>query len=220
MGAKSPQGYSHFVLDLSHHNKSIVWDSLRVMIGPDGKTCKDIGRAKRIIPVEGVFLKATEGMEMKDDCFQQYWEGAYRAGIRRGAYHFFRTSTDPVRQAQNYIGSVTLGYNDLPPVLDIETMHRGCTREELNRKAKLWLETVAAHYGRTPIIYTSDSFARDFLDNELRQNYPLWIARYNSEPPQNEGWLMWQFSDKAVVYGVKGYVDLSVCASFPADIVK
>lgn len=218
VGAAVPEGYRHFVLDLSHHNRSVVWDSLKVVVGQDGKTCKNLRRARTILPLDAVVLKATEGLEMKDDRFAEYWEAARAAGLRRGAYHFFRTSTDPIAQARNYIGSVSLSYNDLPPVLDIETMHRGCTRGEVNRKAKQWLEAVKEHYGRTPVIYTSDSYARDILDDEIKRDYPLWIARYNSEPPSSAPWKLWQFTDKAVVYGVRGYADLSVCASYPLDL--
>ena len=38
----------------------------------------------------------------------------------------------------------------------------------------------------------------------------MWIARYNREKPRFSGWTLWQFTDKAVLYGVSGYVDLSV----------
>ena len=95
-------------------------------------------------------------------------------------------------------------------MLDIETLHRGCSRKELNQKALQWLQSIEAHYGRPPIIYTSDSFARDYLGPELTGRYPLWIARYHHDPPRTENWSIWQFSDKAVVHGVHGYADLSV----------
>ena len=74
----------------------------------------------------------------------------------------------------------------------------------------VWLKTVEKHYGRTPIIYTSDSFARDILSPEITNHYPMWIARYNQKEPKFKSWTMWQFTDKAVLYGVSGYVDLSV----------
>ena len=45
---------------------------------------------------------------------------------------------------------------------------------------------------------------------EITKHYPMWIARYNNEGPRFENWSMWQFTDKAVLYGAFGYVDLSV----------
>ncbi len=211
VGAPVPEGgYRHYAVDLSHHNKDIQWDSLRIVIDRQGRTSKDILRSREILPVSQVFLKATEGESMKDDRFDEYWAQAARVGIPRGAYHFFRTSKDPLLQAQNFISAVTLTHADLPPVLDVETIHSGCTPEELNRKALTWLKTVEAHYGRKPMVYTNDKFALDILSEDITGHYPLWIARYNSAPPRTSGWSRWQFSDKAVVYGIRGYVDLSV----------
>lgn len=209
-GAVVPAETRRFCLDISHHNSGIVWDSLKVVVSRSGRTSKDILHAQHIYPVHTVVVKATEGEKMKDRIFPEYWEEAGSRDFVRGAYHFFRSSKDPVRQAHNYMETVSLRHSDLPPILDVETLHEGCTKEELNRKVLLWLETVEKHYGRKPMVYTSDSFARDILSPKITGRYPMWIARYNELPPQFENWTMWQFTEKAVLYGVSGYVDLSV----------
>ena len=210
-GAPVPQGYRHFMVDLSHHNpREVAWDSLKVVLDQAGNTSKFLSGAKAILPLSHVVMKATEGESLQDRHFAQWWEEAGQAGLSRGAYHFFRSSKDARLQAQQYIERVVLTHRDLPPILDIETVHSGCTKEQLNRKALQWLTMVEQHYGRTPIVYTSDSFVSDWLSKEITGNYPLWVARYNSEPPRTSGWSYWQFTDKAVVYGIKGNVDLSV----------
>ena len=210
-GAVVPAGYRQVVLDLSHHNaRHVQWDSLRVFIDAEGRSCRDIRSARTILPLTAVVLKATEGESFLDPNYAQWWAEAGEAGLRRGAYHFFRSSRDAQLQAQSFIGTVSLSYKDLPPVLDVETVHEGCTREQLNRKLLQWLEMVEAHYGRKPIVYTSDSFVRDWLLPAVKDEYPLWIARYNAEPPRREGWLFWQFTDRAVVHGISGRTDLSV----------
>ena len=209
-GARIPDGAREFCLDVSHYNEGIVWDSLLVMVDNRGNTIKDLLRAKRILPVTRVVIKATEGERMSDSRFDAYWEEAGAHPLTRGAYHFFRSSKDPVKQAAHYIRHVRLRHSDLPPILDVETMHPGCSKEELNRKVLLWLQTVEKHYGRTPIVYASDSYARDILSPEITRHYPMCIARYNEQPPRFEPWTMWQFTDKALIYGAPGYVDLSV----------
>ena len=209
-GTKIPEGAHAFCVDLSHHNTGIVWDSLKVVVDRSGHTTKDLLHAKIIYPVSSVILKATEGEKMTDRKFAEYWEEAGKRSYPRGAYHFFRSSRNPERQAQLYISKVTLRHNDLPPILDVETMHEGCTKQVLNDRVLVWLKTVEKHYGRKPIVYTSDSFARDILSPEITKHYPMWIARYNNEAPRFENWSMWQFTDKAVLYGAFGYVDLSV----------
>lgn len=209
-GAAIPDGAHAFCVDLSHHNTGIVWDSLKVVVDRSGHTTKDLLRAKVIYPVSSVILKATEGEKFTDRKYAEYWEEAGKRSYPRGAYHFFRSSRNPERQAQHYISKVTLRHSDLPPILDVETMHDGCSKQELNDKVLVWLRTVEKHYGRTPIVYTSDSYARDILSSEITRHYPMWIARYNRNKPQFSSWTMWQFTDKAVLYGASGYVDLSV----------
>ena len=54
------------------------------------------------------------------------------------------------------------------------------------------------------------SFAKDCLSREITDNYPVWIAHYGRDLPSFEGWRWWQFTDKAVVKGVPGRVDLNV----------
>ena len=209
-GAAVPADARKFCVDLSHHNEGIVWDSLMVLVNPRGRTCKDLLKAKRIYPVSYVILKATEGERLVDKRYAEYWKAADGRGCTRGAYHFFRSSKDPLKQAELYASQVRLSHRDLPPVLDVETMHEGCRKEELNRKVLAWLRETEKRFGRTPIVYTSDSYARDILSPEITEHYPMWIARYNPEPPRFRDWSMWQFTDKALLHGVSGYVDLSV----------
>lgn len=211
-GAKVPPGDWRYGIDISHHNAGdIVWDSLYVLTDKRGKTIRDHHQAKDIRPVSFVFIKATEGVSMVDKDFKRNWQDAGRSGLRRGAYHFFRSSKDGEAQARLFIKTVgDLRFKDLPPVLDIETIHRGGSMKKLNEEALKWLETIEGHYGKKPIVYTGSSFARDWLSKRITDNYPVWIAHYEKDRPDFDGWIFWQFTDKAVVKGVPGPVDLSV----------
>ena len=211
-GAKVPPGDWRYGIDISHHNAGdIVWDSLYVLTDKRGKTIRDHHLAKDIRSVSFVFIKATEGVSMVDKDFKRNWQDAGRSGLRRGAYHFFRSSKDGEAQARLFIKTVgDLRFKDLPPVLDIETIHRGGSMKKLNEEALKWLETIEGHYGKKPIVYTGSSFARDWLSKRITDNYPVWIAHYEKDRPDFDGWTFWQFTDKAVVKGVPGPVDLSV----------
>lgn len=211
-GAKVPPGDWRYGIDISHHNAGdFVWDSLYVLTDKRGKTIRDHHLAKDIRPVSFVFIKATEGVSMVDKDFKRNWQDAGRSGLRRGAYHFFRSSKDGEAQARLFIKTVgDLRFKDLPPVLDIETIHRGGSMKKLNEDALKWLETIEGHYGKKPIVYTGSSFARDWLSKRITDNYPVWIAHYEKDRPDFDGWTFWQFTDKAVVKGVPGPVDLSV----------
>lgn len=200
-----------FAIDISHYQGRIVWDSLKVMTDARGRTVRDVSRARSIRSVEQVWIKATEGETLVDRKFAQNWEAAGAARISRGAYHFFRSSKDPLRQAENFISTVgPLSARDLPPVLDIETIHKGCSPAGLTSSALQWLRAVEARYGRKPIVYAPESFVRDILGPEITEHYPIWVAHYETERPLWGNWQLWQFTDRAVVYGMEGRVDLSL----------
>jgi lysozyme len=212
VGARVPKGEWQYGIDISHHNGGrIVWDSLYVMTDARRRTVKNPFKAKDIKPVSFVFIKATEGISLVDKDFRKNWKNAGRSGLKRGAYHFFRSSKPGAQQARLFIKTVgDLRFKDLPPVLDIEKIHKGGSKARLNKEALAWLRTIEDHYGKKPIVYTGASFAKDYLSKEILDNYPVWIAHYEKEKPSYDGWTWWQFTDKAVVKGVDGHVDLSV----------
>ena len=161
--------------------------------------------------IKFVFIKATEGLELKDPTFAYNWANSRRNGLLRGAYHFFLPKLDPQLQLQNFTSSVYLQAGDLPPVVDVEKLGSS-SPAELVRNLQIFLDGVEQHYGARPIIYTSYNFYRDYLD-EFFSNYPLWIARYQDAPleaEENMNWQFWQYTDNGVVEGVNGAVDINV----------
>lgn len=210
-GASVPGSYYCYGIDISRYQTDIEWDKIKVLTDAQGRSTNSVNQAKDIRNVSYVFIKATEGNSFKDKHFKKHWKNAKKSGIRRGAYHFFRSSKDAETQARHFIRTVgELSADDLPPVLDIETIHKGCSYKTLNDKALTWLKTVENHYGRKPIVYSSASFINDILCKEIKENYPIWVAHYGAPAPRCARWHIWQFADDAVVYGIDGYVDLNV----------
>lgn len=71
-------------------------DAARFQTSVDWVRAREVG-------IEFVFLKATEGGDLADPAFRDHWRGAGRAGIKRGAYHFYYFCTAPEVQAQFFI---------------------------------------------------------------------------------------------------------------------
>jgi lysozyme len=213
-GDTVPKGAYCYGIDISHYQNDIQWDSLMILTDGSRRTIRSKITAKDIKPVSFVFIKATEGTSMKDRNFQEHWNEAEKRNLAKGAYHFFRSSKSGEIQARHFINTVgRIDPNDLPPVLDIETIHRGCSHKTLNKRAMDWLETISEHYGRKPLIYSSASFVENILCEEIKDNYPIWVAHYGTDKPGFERWDIWQFTDKAIVYGIEGYTDLNVCST-------
>lgn len=210
-GAKIPEGDYIFGIDVSKYQSDINWKDLKILVDENGITTGSLNEAKETKRISYVFIKATEGTSLVDKCFKNHWKKARQANIRRGAYHFFRSSKDPEKQAQLFIKTVgKLSKDDLPPVLDIETIHDGCSNKVLNDKALIWLRTVEKHYGRKPIVYSNASFINNNLSKEIKDNYPIWVAHYKTHRPRCNRWHIWQFTDQAIVFGIEGNVDVNV----------
>jgi len=162
-----------------------------------------------------VYMKATEGGDHVDPAFQRNWEGARRAGIPRGAYHFVYWCRPAHEQAIWFKQQIPADPDALPPVLDVEWNghSRTCPKKidpELAReKIQLMLTELEQLTGKKPVIYTDITFHKDVLEGQFN-DYPYWIrstaavpeARYVDRP-----WAFWQFTTTGRVPGIRGDVD-------------
>ena len=89
-------------IDVSRFQKEIDWQALK---------SED---------VRFVFIKATEGGDYRDSAFHENWNESKKAGFIRGAYHFFTFCRTGKDQARNFIETVPVEAETLPPVIDLE----------------------------------------------------------------------------------------------------
>jgi lysozyme len=160
--------------------------------------------------VRFAFIKASEGVTLRDARFKRNWGEARKAGILSGAYHYFQPNRDGGEQAQLFIATVPIRTGDLPPVLDVEAP-RFHDVAEMRREVRQWLAAVEAYYGVRPILYSNYTFYRHYLAGHF-DDYPLWLAHYEVARPAlpAERWIIWQHSDEAYVPGIRGAVDFNV----------
>ena len=194
-------------IDISHYQEEVDWDRLRNA---------DLGG----VPIRFIFIKATEGVDLIDENFNQNFYHARGNGFLRGAYHFFSPVTDPVKQAKHYCRIVQLDPDDIAPILDVEK-HDGLSVEQLRTNVIRWMDYVEQHYGATPILYTSYSFRRDYLNTPEFDRYPFWIAHYYVDHLRYKGpWTFWQHSDRGHVDGINGEVDVNVFNGSYEDLLE
>lgn len=158
-----------------------------------------------------VFMKATEGTSYVDDTFEKNWAAAKKAGLIRGAYHFFRPKYDGVAQAKHFASVMgTLTDSDLPPVLDLEVQD-GVSDATVIARAKAFLAELEKRSGKKPVIYTGYFFTSLGSPSGF-SGYPLWVAHWGVSCPNLPAggwktWKFWQFTDHANVSGIGGAVD-------------
>ena len=156
-----------------------------------------------------IFIKATEGRSYVDPTFKDRWPAARKAGLLRGAYHFYKPTQSAVWQARHFVQTVPLTAGDLPPVLDVEDLDR-VPEAQVVREVGRWLELVEEHYGIRPIIYTSLHWYESYLGQAF-PDHLFWVARYHRQQPDVK-WTFWQYSSRTYVDGIKGRVDGNVFA--------
>lgn len=161
-----------------------------------------------------VFIKGTEGKDYIDPNFYDNWEGAKRAGVARGVYHFMTWCSLAKDQAAWFQKMVPRDRDALPPVLDLEwNNHSSCknthNRADILEKVRVMLAAMEAHTGKVPIIYTDMTFHRDILEGEHFDN-PFWLRSVAAEPHQRyrgRDWLFWQWTQTGTMQGVRPEVD-------------
>ncbi len=197
-GIRLPMRYGIHGIDVSRHNDRISWARVRQM---------EAGGVR----LQFVFIKATEGATLADKQFNKNWSEAKKSSIRRGAYHFYHPTRDPLKQAANFIRQVNLSEGDFAPVVDFEVVN-GQSDETIVNGLRLWLQTVEAHYQARPIIYTNGNLYRRYIKGNL-DDYPLWIADYSAKHLRSynaDKLYLWQHNQNGYVQGIRGQVDFNV----------
>jgi len=199
---RKPWHYPVHGTDISKYQKDVNWDEVRRS------------------GISFVYIKATEGGDRIDNYFSRNWQGAEKAGIPRGAYHFYYFCRPAEDQARWFIRNVPKDKTALPPVLDMEWNHKSptCklhpTADIVRREMKIFLDIVEQHYGKRPVIYTTVDF---FDDNELQhfKQYPFWLRSVADHPDDKyskHSWIFWQYTGTGKIPGIEGDVDLNVFA--------
>lgn len=159
--------------------------------------------------VSFVFIKASEGDTFRDDYFSTNYRNARKAGLKVGAYHFFRFEVSGVRQAMNLLKAVGNRELDLGLVIDVEA-HSNPDTVPLERIVER-LQTMVEYLnmkGHRVTFYSNNNGYFDYLAQDFKDT-PLWVCNF-SDPPINAPYDFWQYSHSGEVKGVNGKCDLNV----------
>lgn len=204
---RKPTSYAVHGIDTSRWQANIDWPTARA----NG--------------VNFAFIKATEGGDGIDPAFAENWAGAARAGVPRGAYHFWYHCRPAAEQARWFIANVPRSAGALPPVLDMEwtPFSPTCTLRPassvIRSEAKIFLDILEAHYGQRPILYSAPDF---FEQNEMwrLERTEFWLRSVAAHPQDifaGRHWTFWQYTGTGLVPGVPGRSDINVFEGSKAD---
>ena len=75
---------------------------------------------------------------------------------------------------------------------------------DLNELSNVFLDTLS-NSGYDIINYGSKNYLENVWD---KNDYPVWLAHYTDKTNYKYDYIMWQFTDRGIVPGIEGYVDL------------
>lgn len=184
--------------DVSSHQRSVDWYAARA-------------KGARF-----AYVKATEATSYRNPYFAGQYDGARRAGLIRGAYHFaLPNRSSGAAQAAYFVrhgGDWRADGVTLPPALDIEynpyDKHHKCyglSRTRMVRWIRSFSDEVRRETGRRPVIYTTTNWWTACTGNSraFAADHALWIASHGSSSGPGRlpgGWRYWTFWQ----HGTKG----------------
>ncbi|MBO0841027.1 MAG: lysozyme [Sciscionella sp.] len=162
------------------------------------------------------YTKATEGTGYTNPYFTQQYNGSYKQGIIRGAYHFaLPNKSSGATQASYFVhhgGGWSKDGRTLPGAIDLEWNPYGSACYGLSKSSMGgWIRSFSNEYHaltkRYPVIYTATSWWDQCVSSgyDFHNTNPLWIARYSSSVgslPYHWGVrTIWQYADHGTFPG-------------------
>ena len=203
---------SRYQHEIKRRHYAISWHNLRITNLGHNVNRRVEGTTN--YPVSFCYIKATQGVKVKNRYYMADAAAARKVGIAVGAYHFFSPISGQ-RQAEFFLSVACPKRGDLPPVLDVELkdwqIQQMGGAEVMRREMLVWLRTVERSTGTKPVLYVSQNFIVKYLQDDATEllGYPIWIARYSEYKPYVR-LLFWQLSCDGHVRGITGNVDVNV----------
>lgn len=182
-------------IDVSRHQKTIDWEK----VAADN--------------VQFVYIKATEGATYQDPMFRKNIEGAQKAGLLVGVYHYFRMTSSPEKQFENFKKAMKDYKMDLVPMIDVEPSDKemaGKSVKDLQKNLDKFIALIKDEYGVPPMIYGTQRSYNTYCAPKYNK-YHLYIGRYGSHSPEIKGegtYTIWQYTENGKVNGITEDVDI------------
>ena len=162
--------------------------------------------------IEVVYIRVSEGTNYIDPYFKENYNKAKENGLKVGFYHFLTaTNVEEAREeAEFFVSNIKTLKPDCRLAMDFEVFN-GLEVDEINDISIEFLETVESLSGKKCVIYSDAYNAKAVFSKELASNYPIWVADYFVEEPEDNGkwetWVGFQYTDRGRIEGIKGNVD-------------
>ena len=171
--------------------------------------------------IKFAIIRATFG-NVVDNRFRENVEGAQRAGIGCGAYHYStaRSVTEARQEAQFFLQTID-GYKFAYPVaVDVESITQSeLGEQEVTEIIDTFCSTVedAGYY---VAVYCDLFWIDKLIESFIFEKYDLWLAEWTSTPTYSGTIGLWQYTGDGAVDGVGSNVDLDIAYKDYPSIIR
>ena len=167
--------------------------------------------------VEGVIIRCGWGSDYKkqdDPKFNEYVKGCIENNIPFGIYLYSYAKT--IAQAQSEAKHVMRLCDPIKDKLSFPVFYdleQKGTESGAVERARVWAD-ILTHYGYKVGIYANSNWWKNYLKG--LDEFPKWVANYginDGKPhtkPSNNNMIMWQYTSRGKIAGIKGNVDCNI----------
>lgn len=171
--------------------------------------------------VDFAIIREGYGKDGKDKKFEENYKNAKASGIPVGVYHYSYADSveDAKKEAEFCLKNIKGKQLEYPVCFDIEDKEQLKLNDRQRTDiVKAFCETIE-NAGYYAMIYCNLNWYNNYLIKDELKQYDLWIAQWKvGVPSVNCG--IWQKSDKGVIDGINGNVDLDISYKNYPEIIK
>lgn len=161
--------------------------------------------------IDVVYIKSSQGDNYIDPYFNQHYQNAKANGLKIGFYHFLTafTEDEAIEQARFFVSVINNYSADCRLAMDFEEFGN-LSVSEINNISLAFLNTVTELTNKEVVIYSDAYNARNTFSRDLASQFPVWVADYGVDEPENGNWSSWigfQYTNQGIIPGISGYVD-------------
>lgn len=162
--------------------------------------------------IDVVYIRAGQGFSYEDAKFERNYEEAKKNGLKIGVYHYVtaRSVEDAKLQAKFFASLISNKKIDCKLAMDFESFGN-LSNTQINEISLAYLKELERLTKKEVIVYSNTYSAKYKFNSEVAK-YPLWVAQYGVNEPQDNGkwknWQGYQYSSTGRVRGINGNVDL------------
>lgn len=171
--------------------------------------------------VEFVFIRVgrrgtTQGDIYPDELAQQYYEGAREAGLDIGAYFYSQAinTAEAEEEAWFVLKQIAHWQLELPVVYDWEWGGEDSRTTDLPASVLTQCNQsfcrIIEKAGLEAMIYFNEHQGLEQMDLDALEEYPFWLAMYDSPMDFLYEVDYWQYTQTGTVPGIAGNVDLNI----------